>query len=367
MRIVIVGAMLFGLGCTHAWSADAAQPPTPTATKAPWYSGGGFRPPAPDPKAKVLPLISVSGNRFVNPAGETVLFRGASIADPHKLLEQGQWKRDIFKAVKELGANVIRLPVHPIAWRELGQPKYFELIDQAVQWSTDLGMYVIVDWHSIGNLHAGLFQNPMYDTSVQETLGFWRAIARRYKDHNTIAFYELFNEPTQFNGMLGTMTWTEWRELNEEMITVIRYWDKETIPLVAGFDWAYDLSPIRYEPVRAAGIGYVSHPYAFKRGQPWEPRWEENFAFAAANYPLMVTEFGFALKEGEQVDDQHYGNRITRFLEQRGISWVSWCFDPAWGPAMLQSFDGYRLNRSGEFFRQALRRAPATSPRGSAN
>jgi hypothetical protein len=205
-----------------------------------------------------------------------------------------------------------------------------------------------------------MFQNPMYDTSIPETLGFWRVIAQRYKDHNTIAFYELFNEPTTFNGSLGRVSWTEWKELNEEMIGVIRAFDRETIPLVAGFDWAYDLSPIREEPVRAAGIGYVSHPYAFKRGQPWEPRWEENFAFAAASYPVVVTEFGFGLKDGEQVDDAHYGNRITRFLEQRGISWVAWCFDPQWGPPMLKSFEHYELNGSGAFFKQAMQRPAAT-------
>jgi len=356
MKRFIACAFFLALATSPLPAADAPA-------KAPWYAGGGYRPPPPpDPKAKALPLISVAGNRFVNPKGETVLFRGASIADPHKLLGQGQWKQEIFKAVHDMGANVIRLPIHPVAWRELGREEYFKLLDQAVRWSTDLGMYVIVDWHSIGNLKAELFQNPMYDTSRQETLSFWRAIAQRYKDHNTVAFYELFNEPTHFNGMLGTMTWTEWKELNEEMITVIRYWDKETIPLVAGFDWAYELTPIRTEPVRAAGIGYVSHPYDFKRGQPWEPRWEENFAFAAASYPVMVTEFGFGIKEGEKVGDDHYGNRITRFLEQRGISWVSWCFDPQWGPAMLKSFDGYQLNGSGEFFSQAMRRPAAIAP-----
>ncbi len=99
---------------------------------------------------------------------------------------------------------------------------------------------------------------------------------------------------TNRNGMLGSVSWAEWRELNEEMISVIRYWDKERIPLVAGFDWAYDLDYLHYEPVRAEGIGYVTHPYPNKRGQPWEPRWEENFAFAADKYPATVaTEIGF--------------------------------------------------------------------------
>jgi len=359
MKNVTLGILLFvfAVGLLPA----AEQPASP---KAKWWqqSDGSWRRPEANPKAKALPLVSVKGNKFVNPTGETMLFRGLSIADPDKLAGQGRWNRELFLAVKDVGANLVRLPVHPIAWRERTPKEYLALLDQAVEWCTDLGMYVIIDWHSIGNLKAGMFQAPMYETSTEETLAFWRVIAMHFKGHNTVAFYELFNEPTHFNGMLGTETWTEWRELNEEMIGVIRFWDKETIPLVAGFDWAYDLNSLHYEPVRAAGIGYVTHPYANKRSQPWEPKWEENFAFAANTYPIIATEFGFVLKEGEMVDDAHYGNRLTRFLEQRGISWMAWAFDPEWGPKMLTSFDGFALTGFGEFVKVALHRPPATAP-----
>ena len=344
-------------------AADQPAPSVPAVpavpAKAHWWQGGRWKRPEPNPQAKLLPLISVQGNKFVNPAGETMLFRGLSVADPDKLAGQGRWNRELFVAVKDMGAGLVRLPVHPVAWRERGAAGYLELLDQAVAWCTELGIYVIIDWHSIGNLHSGMFQAPMYDTSTAETFAFWRTIAMHFKGHNTVAFYELFNEPTHFNGMLGSMTWTEWRQLNEEMIEIIRYWDKERIPLVAGFDWAYDLNYLHYEPVRAAGIGYVTHPYANKRSQPWEPKWEENFAFAADRYPVIATEIGFGLKEGEVVDDAHYGNRITRFLEQRGISWLAWVYDPEWGPQMLKSFDGFTLTGSGEFFKQAMHRPPA--------
>jgi hypothetical protein len=338
----------------------AAEPSAPAAAKRWWQDDdGSAHNRAPDAKARALPLISVKGNRFVNPAGEPMLFRGMSVADPDKLAGQGRWNRELFVAVKDMGANLVRLPVHPVAWRERTPAAYLALLDQAVDWCTELGIYVIVDWHSIGNLKAGMFQATMYETSIPETMAFWRTIAQHYRGHNTVAFYELFNEPTNYSGMLGTISWTEWRQLNEEMIGVIRFWDKERIPLVAGFDWAYDLDYLHYEPVRAEGIGYVTHPYANKRSQPWEPRWEENFAFAAEHYPLIATEIGFELKPGEVVDDNHYGNRITRFLEQRGISWMAWVYDADWWPKMLESVDGYKLNGTGEFFKQAMHRPPA--------
>ena len=58
-------------------------------------------------------------------------------------------------------------------------------------------------------------------TTVQETLEFWRTIAARYKGISTVAFYELFNEPTTFIGQLGTADWHEWKRLYEEMIGII--------------------------------------------------------------------------------------------------------------------------------------------------
>jgi endoglucanase len=97
------------------------------------------------------------------------------------------------------------------------------------------------------------------------------------------------------------MTWDEWRKINEDMIALIRAYNQETIPLVAGLDWAYDLSPLRDSPIRADRIGYVTHPYPNKRIKPpWPPKWEEDFGFASANYPIIATELGFSSQYGSQ-------------------------------------------------------------------
>ena len=155
------------------------------------------------------------------------------------------------------------------------------------------------------------------------------------------------------------MTWPEWKRLNERMIGVIRAADRDVIPLVAGLDWAYDLTAVRREPVQAERIGYAVHPYEHQRTAPWEPKWEEDFGFVADKYPMLATEFGFEAKDGEAVDASSYADHVTRYLEQRGIGWVAWCFDPDWPPLLLRSFDGFALTPSGEFIKQALHRAPA--------
>jgi endoglucanase len=318
----------------------------------PWYQDAPRRMPVPNSKAKVLPLIKVQGNKLITNDGKTILFRGLSISDPDKIERQGHWNRAHFEQVSEMGAMIVRIPVHPVAWRERTPAKYLQLLDQAVEWCTDLGIYIIIDWHSIGNLGMELFQDPMYNTSKQETYRFWRMIASHFRDNNTVAFYELFNEPTIYRGQLGSLPWSEWKKINENIINLIRAFDPETIPLVAGLDWAYDLSPLRDDPVNAEGIGYVTHPYSNKRSQPWEPKWEENFGFAADRYPVVATEFGLFSAPG-QPGQEDYGNRIIRYLEGRGISWMCWIYDPEWWPQLLKSWN-YDLTEEGKFFKKAM-------------
>jgi aryl-phospho-beta-D-glucosidase BglC (GH1 family) len=318
----------------------------------PWYQDRPWSIPKTNPKAKILPLIKVERNKFINSKGDTILFRGVAISDPDKIERQGHWNKEHFVKVKEMGALIVRIPVHPVAWRERTPDRYLELLDQAVEWCTDLGMYVMIDWHSIGNLGMELFQDPMYNTSKQETYQFWRTIAQHYSGNNTVAFYEIFNEPTIYRGQLGSLSWSEWKKINENIIGLIRSFDEETIPLVAGLDWAYDLSPLHDDPVNAEGIGYVTHPYAHKRTQPWEPKWEENFGFAADQYPVVATEFGLD-ENPAHGNDNNYGSSIIKYLEGKEISWVCWVFDPEWGPRLLKSWN-YDLTGGGNFFKKAL-------------
>lgn len=91
------------------------------------------------------------------------------------------------------------------------------------------------------------------------------------------------------------------------MITVIRYSDKETIPIVGGFDWAYDLTPLHNEPINATGIAYSVHPYANKSPQPWAATWEENYGFAADTWPVFATEFSHDSKDIPELIDPEKG------------------------------------------------------------
>lgn len=307
-----------------------------------------------------LDRVSVQGNAFVTEKG-TIVFRGLDASDPYKLKTDGHWNKQYLTEMKNWGANIVRFPVHPLYWHEVGPDKYIQLLDQGVAWATELDLYVIIDWHSIGNLRSELFQDPMYETTRKETFEFWKAMATHYKDNSTVAFFELFNEPTTYHGQLGTCSWAQWKELMEEMITIVRAHGAKAIPLVAGFNWAYDLTEVDKNPIAAEGIAYVSHPYPMKRDKPWEQQWTQDWGYVAQRYPVLLTEIGFCGKDDRGahvpvISDESYGEAITTYCNQRGISYTVWVFDPEWAPMLIEDWK-FTPTRQGRYFKKALQAA----------
>lgn len=290
-----------------------------------------------------LPWIQVEGSKLVNELGEQMVFQGLNASDPDKLEKAGHWNEAYFSEMKNWGANLVRFPVHPRAWRELGKDDYLKLLDAGIQMASETGLYVIIDWHSIGNLRSELFQSPGYITTKAETYDFWRTMALRYGDNSAVAFFELFNEPTTASGRFGLCTWPQWKEIVEELIVIIRANGGKNIPLVSGFNWAYDLADIKDDPVKFTDVAYVSHPYPQKRPQPWIEQWEEDWGYVADKYPVVLTEVGFCGAEARGahipvISDPSYVDVLTEYCHKKDVSYVVWVFDPNWSPMLIEDW-----------------------------
>jgi len=345
--------VLLGLLSLVAAVIGFAQTPAPAAPATSFMA-----PPAETAAKATLPLISVAGNHFVDPQGKKFVFRGLAVTDPASLIERGQWSRRYFEEARKWNANVVRIPVHPSEWRKLGEQTYLAHLDEAVQWAGELGMYVIIDWHTIGNLLTGVYHLPMYLTSRDETFRFWYTIAERYKNNPVVALYELYNEPTNRDGNMGPMPWADYRALIEDLTYMVQKINPRAIVLVAGYNYGYDLAQVRYEPIRAPNVAYVTHPYPQKRRENWETNWQRDWGFVAEKYPMVVTEFGFMDEKGlgahvPVIGDETYGEAIVAFLEKRGISWTPWVFDALWSPQLIENWD-FKPTRQGAFFKAKL-------------
>jgi len=226
-------------------------------------------------------------------------------------------------------------------------------------------LHVIIDWHSIGNLYqekffpgsSELYPPTVYNTTKEETLDFWMTMAKHFHGNNTVAFFELFNEPTT-NPDLGACTWPQWKALVEQIIKTIRANGGTAVPLVAGFNFGYDLTPVAKDPVVAEGIGYVAHPYPMKAKRPWDTNWTHDWGFASDKYPMILTEIGF-LEPGAPggynpiTGDEIYGDAITSYCAGHGISYTVWCFDPHWGPCLIKDWN-FTPTRAGIYFKKTM-------------
>lgn len=307
---------------------------------------------------KNLPKIHIDGKNIVTKDGKVIRLKGVSFSDPDKLEHDGQWNEKYFREAKNWGCNAVRFAVHPTRLNDRGWDAYFKLMDQGVKWAQELEMYVIIDWHSIGNLNTEKFSNKMYNTTWDETIKFWQTTAKRYKGNSTVAVYELYNEPTNEGGKLGELSWGTWKPSLEKIIDAISSIDDEKIFLVAGMNWGYFLDEVIENPVARKNVAYCTHPYPQKREKPWEPQWEKDWGSVADKYPIIATEFGFmgADERGAHIpciSDESYGEAIISYFNKKGISYTVWCFDPNWPPTLITDWN-FTPSRQGKFFKEVL-------------
>ena len=302
----------------------------------------GSRPPSP---------LQIKGNHIVNGSGEIVRLKGLMIPEPARLAEEGRYARRLFEAVRATGANVVRIPVHPQYWAK--DPDYIvHHLDPAVRWAGELGMYLIVDWHSIGNQMTGYAPEvpELFCHTDAMTTNFWARVAARFSgDPHVIC--EIFNEPQNISA-------EDWRRCANRLVRVIRAQGARQIIIVGGLNYGRELDWVLREPVTGENIAYASHifPSHARSG------WDRDFGNVATRYPVVITEWGFIDREqtpnprdrylaGDAVT---YGAPLMSYLAGHGISWVACWFDDQWPPAMFLP-GGNGLTSWGKFATEQLK------------
>jgi uncharacterized protein (TIGR01370 family) len=274
--------------------------------------------------------LRVDGARLVDKDGKELLLRGVSFPDPHPIGKE--WKREHFELLaKGWKANCVRIPVHPGWWKKHGAAAYDKLLDDALGWCRELGLYAIVDYHAIGNPKTGKAQKdaPEYDSTMETARAFWKHAAGRHKDKPWVLF-EIFNEP------MG-IAWKDLRPIATELVGVIRAEAPEAVVIVSSPDWTYDLRGPAAEPVDAKNLMYAWHVYPV-RGRGWEPYLAE----ARKKFPVIATEWGFDL-QGDSVtlgNTEGFGLPLLRMMEETRMHWTAWVYHPQWGPPLLSNWNG---------------------------
>lgn len=212
--------------------------------------------------------------------------------------------------------DIIRFPVFPD--RYLREAAHRAELDQVVLAAASAGIYLILEFH-------GIQSNYQIGEPTAEALPGWQAFARRYGGLNHVAF-DLWNEPHD-------LSWGRWQRAAQGLVDAIRAEGAtETLIVVGGLDWAYDLSPLADPQSRLEGQGplcYATHPYPFKGGPAHGPQqWEQRFGEVARTLPVLVTEFG-ADGEGDpffkdEAAAAAWVESLLAYVDERGLTALAW-------------------------------------------
>lgn len=280
-------------------------------------------------------------------------------------------KEDMDVIHTDWNANIIRIPIAPNDWKSAYDTNnldwYVNAINQILNKAEELSMAVIIDWHAFGDLDffydyitphtcAEYDFEPANRPSLFTTISFWQWMSNLVfsRDVNNLAqpviFYEIFNEPSHDPDWENSrdILWSEWKYYAENIIQAIRSNDpsNRTI-LVSGIDWGYDLSGVIDDPIDDNFITYVSHPYP-KGVDGYNDQWDEKFGNVAyANYPVLVTEWGFDPNDDSYYQTYkgtptNYGEQILQYLDVRNIGWTAWSFSQHWHPVLIEDWNTYK-------------------------
>ena len=123
---------------------------------------------------------------------------------------------------------------------------------------------------------------------------------------------------------------------------------------MSGWHWTYDLRGFKWNPIERENIAYVAHVYASHNDRN---DWEFSFGFLTESYPIVVTEWGFSSTVDSSIHyygkREEFGHAFLRYMEEKNMSWVGWCFHPEWQPNMIRNWN-FDVTDEGRFIKQVL-------------
>ena len=295
-----------------------------------------------DAPPRGTPRLHTEGRFFKDEAGQTVILRGVAFADL-KDVDTERAPMTVARLIDLVSdeaqgwhARVVRLTVYPERWRPDPERYFTQHLVPAVEHATRRGLYVIVDWHEIGDAAP----------ADQETRQFWARAAPAFAGYSNV-LYEVFNEAED----LDDTSWSRWKSTAQPWVDQIRHDAPSTIILIGAPFWTQELGGAVTDPFVGDNLAYVGHIYPGIDPSVWSAGGV--FSQVAAVRPMMITEWGYRASAPAPVtgDQASFGDALKAYLESQRLGWTAWCadtvwestmFDPAWnlltGPSEMGGF-----------------------------
>ena len=254
--------------------------------------------------------LSIKGKTVVNSYGKPVSFAGNSLFWSNNYYRgNGFYNKNVIKHLKNnWNSEIIRIPmtadpdIHDsyIFDKKTNQTKLETVVDVAI----DLGLYVIIDWHS----HRA-------EDNEKEAIEFFTKMAIKYGKYPNI-IYEIYNEPLK-------VSWDDViKPYAEKVIATIRKIDKNNIIVVGTPNWSQDVDKASENPIK----GYKNIAYGFHFYAGSHKDWIMNKAKKAIDngLALIVTEWGSVNADGGGMPDSESTQKWMDFMKKNNLTHCNW-------------------------------------------
>lgn len=254
--------------------------------------------------------LKVEGTNVVDANGEVFQLAGVST---HGLAWFPDYvNKDAFQSIRDdWGANVIRLAMYTAengGYCEGGNKDNLKaLVKSGVNYATELGMYVIVDWHILHDLDPNKYKS--------DSIAFFDEMSKEFKDQDNV-IYEICNEPN------GGTSWSQVKSYALEVIPVIRANDPDAIIIVGTPNWCQYVDDAANDPITEYdNLLYAVHFYADTHRDDIRNR-----MVTAINkgLPVIISEFSICEASGNGYNNVEQANIWIDLLDQHNVGFVAW-------------------------------------------
>jgi endoglucanase len=253
--------------------------------------------------------LHVENGKLTDENGNTVQLYGMST---HGIAWFPQYiNYDSFRTLRDdWNTNCIRLAMYTAEYGGYcaggDKEQLKQLVRDGVSYATELGMYVIVDWHILSDCDPN--QNK------DEAIAFFREMVEAFADNDNV-LYEICNEPN------GGTSWDSIKSYAEEVIPVIRAQKPDAVILVGTPTWSQEIDKAAASPLDDSNVMYTLHFYAGTHKDDLRNRLE---TCVQNGLPVFVSEFGMCDASGNGANDFVSTTKWLDLLNKYQISFCCW-------------------------------------------
>ncbi len=290
--------------------------------------------------------LQVSGTKLTDESGNIIQLRGVSTHGISWFPDYVNY--DAFATLRDdWGANVVRIAMYPEEYNGYlsggDKAALKQIIDNGVNYATQLGMYVIIDWHVL---------NYAPSRHTQEACDFFAEMASKYSGHDNV-IYEICNEP------VGADWNSDIKPYAETVIGTIRQYDDHALILVGTNTWSQDVDSVVGNTLDDGNVMYVAHFYA---GTHRENIRNKISTALNAGVPVFISECSICDASGNGGIDYASADEWLNFMNSNQLSFIAWSLsNKAETSALISSgcsaksgwSDG-DLSETGRWFKSAI-------------